>query len=585
MRHKLLVLSLAAPATAWVLPTLLQAQEAPKAIISSVQPACVEAGGSMTVLGVDFNARLAASNRLRLVAVLDRRRVYTLTTTRWTDRSITATLPNDVFSPGRSYAIGLRNQYDLWASNTDRQFHVCNAPEIDPIGSGQIAPAEESVEPPSPQSGQTPAQSLPSSDGRNVPVLVDESMSISDSSNLEGDAEYDAPAPEAGLVVMPESGGSGGSSSMGSLDGPRVDADEDPDLELGELLTAHADISEARAFDERVSEHSGRLVRRRSLNGIGLVVSTYRFASNRALRDAMTALGEGFGGLAIDVNSHFQLLASDADQAGRRQLQLVKWSSALSACGRKLRIGMLDTGLYTSHAALLGRNISQRSFLPGGMKAADQNHGTAIATLLVGNPGVPGFGGLLPEAELYAGGVFRQNGKRTVSTAEWLALGLDWLVLQKVSVINLSLGGVYNKLVELALSRVIGLDIKVVAAAGIDGKRGEPLYPAYMPGVVAVAAVDMDLKPGRKNPQGTYISFAAPGIDVWAGDDKGGGRYYSGSSYAAPFVTAALAASGPQGYADLARAARDLGDKGRDPVFGWGLVQFLDACGRHGLTD
>jgi subtilisin family serine protease len=84
------------------------------------------------------------------------------------------------------------------------------------------------------------------------------------------------------------------------------------------------------------------------------------------------------------------------------------------------------------------------------------------------------------------------------------------------------------------------------------------------------------------------VALAAPGVDVWVARPGGGGGYVSGTSYAAPFVTAAVAAvrarqpqATPAQVADeLERAARDLGAPGRDPVFGFGLLQPPAGCGR-----
>jgi subtilisin family serine protease len=104
--------------------------------------------------------------------------------------------------------------------------------------------------------------------------------------------------------------------------------------------------------------------------------------------------------------------------------------------------------------------------------------------------------------------------------------------------------------------------------------------------VLAVTAVDAALKPWSKANRGPYISYAAPGVDVWSALPGKDGAYLSGTSYATPFAVAALAAarmSNPKrGWKmllrDLQTQARDLGDKGKDPVFGWGLIQ-AKGCG------
>ena len=64
------------------------------------------------------------------------------------------------------------------------------------------------------------------------------------------------------------------------------------------------------------------------------------------------------------------------------------------------------------------------------------------------------------------------------------------------------------------------------------------------------------------------------------------GRYESGTSFAVPFVTAAIATLMMDGntvnLADIRKAlattALDLGKPGKDEVFGWGLVRRQPPC-------
>lgn len=82
--------------------------------------------------------------------------------------------------------------------------------------------------------------------------------------------------------------------------------------------------------------------------------------------------------------------------------------------------------------------------------------------------------------------------------------------------------------------------------------------------------------------RGDHIAFAGPGVGLIVAAPGGGTRSVDGTSFAAPFVTAALAAAAAHDEATqaggaeqlLQRKAKDLGAPGRDPIFGWGLVQF-----------
>ena len=103
--------------------------------------------------------------------------------------------------------------------------------------------------------------------------------------------------------------------------------------------------------------------------------------------------------------------------------------------------------------------------------------------------------------------------------------------------------------------------------------------------MLAVAAVDTRHNPDPSGNRGDYIAFAAPGEQVWTPSSKGG-RFNSGSSFAAPYLAAALTAEMMAGApanrrtleARLAADAIDLGTPGRDFVLGWGLVQARSPC-------
>ncbi len=118
----------------------------------------------------------------------------------------------------------------------------------------------------------------------------------------------------------------------------------------------------------------------------------------------------------------------------------------------------------------------------------------------------------------------------------------------------------------------------MIAASGNDN-TGRSALPAAAPEVIAVTAVDAELRPYRRANRGRHIEFAAPGVDLWTAKGGGGG-YVTGTSFAAPIVTALAARLGAGASigitglrARLAESAQDLGAPGRDTRTGWGLVR------------
>jgi subtilisin family serine protease len=109
----------------------------------------------------------------------------------------------------------------------------------------------------------------------------------------------------------------------------------------------------------------------------------------------------------------------------------------------------------------------------------------------------------------------------------------------------------------------------VVAAVGNEGPAAPPLYPAAYEGVVGVTGVGARNQALPEAARGPHVDFAAPGADMAAAGAGGGWTSVRGTSFAAPIVAGLLAT---RGEAVLSEQAADLGARGRDPVYGSGLV-------------
>ena len=355
---------------------------------------------------------------------------------------------------------------------------------------------------------------------------------------------------------------------------------EDITVEPGEVMVVSADMNEAQQLQQTAQSMGLGIKRRMPLGNLGLVVSVLRVPKGTTVADALSQLRQVMPNAWMDANHRYQL---ETGKEARYANQEIAWIPH-PGCGAGFHIGMIDTSIDNTHPLFRGRAIVQRSFLASGIAAAPKDHGTATASILVA--GAPT--GLMPDVQLHAAAVFRSRNKEVDTTAEWIVNALDWLVGEKVDVINLSLGGSRNLLVEAAVQRVLERGIVIVAAAGNGGADAAPVYPAAQPGVIAVTAIDANLKPYDHANRGEYVSYAAPGVDVWVAAPGGDGVYATGTSYAAPFVTAVIAeAKWSQPGIDrtaldtlLQVKAKDLGSPGRDKVFGWGLIQMPVDCVR-----
>ncbi len=242
----------------------------------------------------------------------------------------------------------------------------------------------------------------------------------------------------------------------------------------------------------------------------------------------------------------------------------------------ELRVGMIDSRVDTTHPAFSGSHIETRSFASRGA-SLPTFHGTAIASILAAND--PQFRGLAPRAELYAAAVFEQDDKRgEIASTVSLVRALDWLVSSGVDVVNLSLAGPPNRLLEAALERAAARDVLVLAAAGNGGPVAGPMYPAAYTSVIAVTAVDSAGRVYRLANRGDYLDLAAPGVGVVHALAGGGYTASSGTSFAVPFAATAAARlrkvnPGNNVLQSLRDGAEDLGAPGRDEIYGYGLLR------------
>lgn len=325
-----------------------------------------------------------------------------------------------------------------------------------------------------------------------------------------------------------------------------------------------------------------------TLEAVGIRVQRLRLPRNMSVATARRIMAE-LGASESDVNATYRPQQEEACDGGScSPLDLIGWPGvAASTCSAAPTIGIVETSVDTKDPTLVGRNIEVIDLRPRRSRASSPEHGTAVTSLIAGNPfsAVPG---LLPEAAvIVAVPYYRSSRGVDVTQVHDVVRAIDALLQRKPDVLNLSLSGPPNAVLERVVAAAVERGVPVVVAAGNAGAGSKPLYPAAYDQATAVTAVSSTLKIYRRAPRGEHIDFAAPGVQVKVA--VGGGRtaMRSGTSFAAPYVAAALAlrkrtvpdATVAELVAWLAKTARDLGEVGRDRTFGWGLLQVNDICG------
>lgn len=230
--------------------------------------------------------------------------------------------------------------------------------------------------------------------------------------------------------------------------------------------------------------------------------------------------------------------------------------------------GLIDSGV-AAHPSLAS-SIEQRGFAKGAPSVG--GHGTAVASLIVGNGAVKGAA---PGAPLRVADVYGRDPAGGGALA--IARALGWMAASHVSVVTISLVGPRNPLLERAVKQAQARGMIVVAAVGNDGPAAPPAFPASYAGVIAVTAVDRKDRALIEAGRAAHLDYAAPGADMGAAGGKGGVMRVRGTSFAAPLVAGRLYRlrgdmDRAQALARLATEARDLGAKGPDTQYGRGLV-------------
>ena len=203
-----------------------------------------------------------------------------------------------------------------------------------------------------------------------------------------------------------------------------------------------------------------------------------------------------------------------------------------AATGRDVRVAVVDSGVQLDHPDLVGQVVGHASFA-GDREERAETHGTAVAGIIAARAdNRVGIAGVAPEAKLLALRACREvSARETTCSTLGIALALHGAIDRGAQVINLSLGGPSDRLIERLVEAAMTRGIPVVAAA--DRRVPAGGFPASVPGVLAV--VDEN---GGVAPAGMV---AAPGTDVPSSLPGSRWGFVSGASYAAAHVSGLLA--------------------------------------------
>lgn len=244
-------------------------------------------------------------------------------------------------------------------------------------------------------------------------------------------------------------------------------------------------------------------------------------------------------------------------------------------------IAVIDTGVNYTNLDLSGRLVGGYDFVNNDYDPFDDNgHGTHVAGIIAatGNNG-NGIAGLDWQAKIMPIKVLDASGSGSDLNVYY---GILYAVDNGASIINLSLAlDSYSALVAAAVDYANSRGVTVVAASGNTNSTVN--YPAALPQVIAVGAVDNSENRAFYSNYGSALDVVAPGNNVLSTEGSGL-NYRTGTSMAAPQVTglaSLLKSIRPMTPAQIKTTiettSKDLGANGWDQYFGNGLIQVRHA--------
>lgn len=207
-------------------------------------------------------------------------------------------------------------------------------------------------------------------------------------------------------------------------------------------------------------------------------------------------------------------------QHGFKTMQVARsheWAS-----GSGISIAVIDTGLDQNHSDLRNNLLESRNFVD--TKTADFNldiHGTAIAGVIAASGNnASGMVGIAPQAKISGLKACWQTGSSQAANCNTytLAKAINVAIAQNVDIINLSLAGPRDRLLERLVKKALTKNIIVVGA--VPPKEGS-YFPVSVDGTLA-ATLPKDANENHLGAPGEQVLSTAP-------EDKY--NFFNGSSF------------------------------------------------------
>jgi len=206
------------------------------------------------------------------------------------------------------------------------------------------------------------------------------------------------------------------------------------------------------------------------------------------------------------------------------------------ATGRDVTVAVVDTAIDLPHPDLSGQISSHRDLVTDSSdERPGEAHGTAVGGVIAARAGnAAGIVGVAPSAQLAALRACWPSAPDALDAScntLTLAKAIDTAIRLKVRVLNLSLSGPRDALLETLLQTALAQGMLVVGAMPTEGSA-EQAFPTAVPGIIRV---------GVAGPASDGSTVVAPGTEVFTTLPHERYGYISGSSIAAAHITGVIA--------------------------------------------
>ncbi|HVN34112.1 MAG TPA: S8 family serine peptidase [Casimicrobiaceae bacterium] len=310
-----------------------------------------------------------------------------------------------------------------------------------------------------------------------------------------------------------------------------------PDADyLGGYARASGGTGRKRVAEELAARFNLRVVGSYPMPALGVDCFVMEAPENLPLRPLIEGMASDSRVESVQAVNLFRVLSHD-DPLFPLQPTAALWhldELHQVATGKSVRVAAIDSGVELDHPDLRGRIVVARNFVDA-RDAVAEVHGTAVAGIIAAraDDGI-GIVGVAPEAGLMALRACWQlpgDERAAVCSSFTLAKALQFALDNSARVINLSLGGPRDRLLERLIAAAALRGIVVVAAA--DPRSADGGFPASLPSVLAVAGDDVQ--------DASATTYLAPGRDVPATLPGRKWGLVGGSSYAAAEVAGLVA--------------------------------------------